>query len=93
MARFDEREFIDEVVAATGVTPHYTYPEQDGLFDDLDDLTWHQDEPFCSTSIYAQWAVFAAAARAGVKVMLDGQGADEQLAGYHSFFGPHLGTR
>jgi asparagine synthase (glutamine-hydrolysing) len=30
--------------------------------------------------------VFAAAAAHGVKVMLDGQGADEQLAGYHAFF-------
>jgi asparagine synthase (glutamine-hydrolysing) len=28
------------------------------------------------------------AARAGLKVMLDGQGADETLAGYHGYFGP-----
>ncbi len=46
-------------------------------------MTWRQDEPFGSTSMYAQWCVFEEAKRQGVKVMLDGQGADEQLAGYH----------
>jgi asparagine synthase (glutamine-hydrolysing) len=88
--RFDERDFVDEVVRATGVSAHYVYPEPDQLFANLDTLTWHQDEPFGSTSIYAQWHVFALAAASGVKVMLDGQGADEQLAGYHSYFAPRL---
>lgn len=88
--RFDEREFIDEVVKTTGVEAHYTYPSVDDLFDTVDAITWHQDEPFGSTSIYAQWHVFKLAAENGVKVMLDGQGADEQLAGYHVFFTPRL---
>ena len=56
------------------------------------DLTWHQDEPFGSTSIFAQWCVFEEARRAGIKVMLDGQGADEQLAGYHWTYAWHLLT-
>jgi asparagine synthase (glutamine-hydrolysing) len=30
------------------------------------------------------------ASQKGVKVMLDGQGADELLAGYHSYFGPRF---
>ena len=47
-----------------------------------------QDEPFGSTSIVAQWFVMRAAKEAGLKVMLDGQGADETLAGYHGYFGP-----
>lgn len=89
--RFDERDFIESVVEHTGVEAHYTYPELDGLFPLLDEITWHQDEPFGSTSIYAQWSVFKLASENNVKVMLDGQGADEQLAGYHSFFGPLLG--
>lgn len=85
--RFDEREYIEEVVRSTSVAPHYLYPDLDDLFGQLDELTWHQDEPFGSTSIYAQWSVFAAARSSGVKVMLDGQGADELLAGYPIFFG------
>jgi asparagine synthase (glutamine-hydrolysing) len=90
--RFDERDYIDEVVRHTGTDAHYVYPRLDELFPLLDRITWHQDEPFGSTSIYAQWHVFALAAANGVKVMLDGQGADEQLAGYHNFFAPRFGS-
>ena len=86
--RFDERPFIDEVVRHTRVEPHFVFPSLDGLFAGVDDLTWHQDEPFASSSIYAQWHVFRLARENGVVVMLDGQGADEQLAGYHTFFAP-----
>lgn len=92
VAKFDERKWIDIVVNATGVEAHYVYPALNGLFADVADITWHQDEPFGSTSIYAQWNVFRLAADNRVKVMLDGQGADEQLAGYHGYFGPHLAT-
>jgi len=89
--RFDEREFIDEVVRHTATEAHYVYPALEELYPALDRITWHQDEPFGSTSIYAQWHVFALAAGNRVKVMLDGQGADEQLAGYHNYFAPRFG--
>lgn len=92
VARFDERKWIDLVVGKTGVDAHYVYPALDRLFEESPSITWHQDEPFGSTSIYAQWCVFRLAAQNGVKVMLDGQGADEQLCGYHGFFGPRLAT-
>jgi len=88
--RFDEREFVDAVVAHTGVESHYTCPELADLFAALDAIVWHQDEPFGSTSIFAQWQVFELAAEARVKVLLDGQGADELLAGYHGFFAPYF---
>lgn len=88
--RFDEREFIEEVVRHTGVSAHYVYPRLDDLFGVNDRMTWHQDEPFGSTSNYAQWHVFALAAENHVKVMLDGQGADEQLAGYEGFTAPRF---
>jgi asparagine synthase (glutamine-hydrolysing) len=91
--RFDEREWIDRVVAHTGVDSHHVYPAFEQLFAESPAITWHQDEPFGSTSIYAQWNVFRLAADNGVKVMLDGQGADEALAGYHSFFPPFLTTK
>ncbi|NBR25356.1 MAG: hypothetical protein EBU08_16575, partial [Micrococcales bacterium] len=41
-----------------------------------------EDDPTGSTSQFSQWAVFKATQEAGLKVMIDGQGADEQLAGY-----------
>jgi asparagine synthase (glutamine-hydrolysing) len=88
--RFDEREYVEEVVRHTAVEPHAVTPGMDGAFDALGCMTWHQDEPFSSTSIYAQWNVFRLARENGVVVMLDGQGADEQLAGYHTFFAPRF---
>ena len=88
--RFDERNHIDVVVGHTGVKAHYVYPELGELFEKLDTMTWHQDEPFGSTSIYAQWKVFELAKNSRVRVLLDGQGADELLIGYHGFFAPHF---
>jgi asparagine synthase (glutamine-hydrolysing) len=88
--QFDERKWIEMVLNQTGVDAHYTYPSIEELFQESRKITWHQDEPFGSTSIYAQWEVFKLASRVGLKVMLDGQGADEQLAGYHGFFGARL---
>ena len=83
--RFDESEYMEVVVSAKRVEAHYIVPKLDTLFDTLGDLAWYHDEPFGSTSIYAQWSVFKLAAENEVVVMLDGQGADETLAGYHSF--------
>lgn len=88
--RFDERDYIDEVTRHTRTEAHHVYPPLDSLFGTLDAITRHQDEPFGSTSIYAQWHVFALAHSNAVKVMLDGQGADELLGGYHSYFSPYL---
>ncbi|WP_142785582.1 asparagine synthase (glutamine-hydrolyzing) [Changchengzhania lutea] len=41
-----------------------------------------QDEPFGGIPTLAYSKLFASASRKGVKVLLDGQGMDEQLAGY-----------
>jgi asparagine synthase (glutamine-hydrolysing) len=89
---FDEREYAEEVARHTGMIAHYIYPDLEELFERLDQIIWHQDEPFGSTSIFAQWSVFAAAGSNGIKVMLDGQGADEQLAGYPHYHGARFAT-
>lgn len=83
---FDESEFIEEVVKQTNAESFYCYPELEELFKLVEMISWHQDEPFGSTSIFAQWEVFALAKQQGLKVMLDGQGADEQLAGYQGLY-------
>ncbi len=90
ISEFDERQYIDEIVRYTGVNAHYVYPDPNELFDDLNNLVWYHDEPFSSTSVYAEWRVFQTVADTTVKVTLDGHGADELLAGYHSYFGPQF---
>jgi asparagine synthase (glutamine-hydrolysing) len=86
----DEAEHQDVVIRATGVTPSRTTPTAAELVRDLPALVHAQDEPFASAAPYSQWRVMSLARDAGVKVLLDGQGADEVLAGYHYHFGPYL---
>jgi asparagine synthase (glutamine-hydrolysing) len=89
--RFDESRYIDECVAATGVDGHRVEPTPAQLWDDIDRLVWIQDEPFGSLSIYAQYCVMRLASRQ-VKVVLDGQGADELLAGYLGYQGSYISS-
>lgn len=89
-ALFSEKEFVDEVVQSIDVNPTYCSPTFEGLFEALPDLIWKHDEPFSSVSMYAQWQVFKSVNEHGVKVILNGQGSDEQLAGYTKFFGYHF---
>jgi asparagine synthase (glutamine-hydrolysing) len=46
---------------------------------------WHQEEPVGGFGVYSQYCVARLAHAQGIKVLLDGQGADEQLAGYRKF--------
>jgi asparagine synthase (glutamine-hydrolysing) len=87
---FDETEYAKAVSERARSDSVFVTPEPAKLFEDLSRLVWHQDEPFASSSIFAQWCVFEAARRHGVIVMLDGQGADETLCGYRGFFGAYL---
>ena len=84
--RVDESAWVRLVAQQTGVEVHSRTPVMSEVPLLLDRLTWHLDEPFGSTSILAQWTVFELAREQGITVMLDGQGADEQLAGYHPYF-------
>ena len=59
---------------------------------DLDRLVAVQDEPFISSSIYAQYRVMKEIGLAGVKVVLDGQGADEMLGGYEFYLGARVAS-
>jgi len=82
LAKYDEWNFAAEVIKKTGAHAHRTFPSFAQVKEDLNDFFWYQDEPMGSTSIFSQWAVFKATHKVGLKVMIDGQGADEQLAGY-----------
>jgi len=85
---FDERHYAEAVVERTSAEAHWISFTDDDLVEALPAIVEAQDEPFGSTSVVAQWYVMREAKRAGVKVLLDGQGADEILAGYHGYFGP-----
>ena len=81
-AKYDEWAFAKEVVDQTRAQAHKVYPSFNDLKNEIGDFLWHQDEPVGSTSVFSQWTVFKATHEASLKVMIDGQGADEHLAGY-----------
>lgn len=85
-----EEEWIDRVNTHVGAVPHKVVVNPSELETDLDDLIRAQGEPFGSTSIYAQYRVFKLAKEQGVTVTLDGQGADEMLAGYNGYPGQRI---
>jgi len=80
--KYDEWEFAEAVIKKVQAEPHKTFPSFEKLQQDFDRLLWHMDYPFGSTSQFSQWCVFEEAKILGLTVMIDGQGADEQLAGY-----------
>ncbi|MBC7952361.1 MAG: asparagine synthase (glutamine-hydrolyzing) [Rhodospirillaceae bacterium] len=89
----DEWGYAEQVVCATAATSHVVEPSPDRLLADLPDFVWANELPVGSTSQYAQYCVFRLAAERGITVLLDGQGADEVLAGYEQYFNPYLATR
>lgn len=82
----DETEWAGMVVEKSGSKNHEVTPEVSGFLDDFSDLVTAQEEPFASASIYAQWCVMKMANQKGIKVLLDGQGADEVFFGYLKFY-------
>lgn len=89
---YDEGQFMDCVVAATGVEQSSTWPGPDELLRTVSDITWQMDEPFGSASVFAEWKVFETVGATDVRVTLDGHGGDETLAGYRDYAGPFLGN-
>lgn len=81
-----EHHEIDSVVAHTGVKSFSVVPDPYRLATESALLHWHQEEPFLSASIYLQWCVARLARQHDTTVLLDGQGADELLAGYQFYF-------
>lgn len=80
-----EESWVDIVNQHVGAISHKVIIGPDELATDLTDMITAQAEPFVSTSIYAQYRVFKMASAEGIKVTLDGQGADELLAGYTGY--------
>ena len=82
----DESAYAEKIASQFQTTHLTTTMSVNDLVTDWEKLCYHQETPFGSASIYAQYKVYELAAQHGVKVLLDGQGADEILAGYPKFY-------
>ena len=83
---FDERAFIADTVTQTGAQLRQISLSPAAMWESLAEVLRFQDEPIISGAPIAGFHLMKLAASNGVKVVLNGQGADETLAGYPSYF-------
>ena len=80
----DESAFVERVVAQLGVRSNLIEPRAADVPAAHERMVWALDTPPANT-LMSSWHTFALVAQRGVAVTLDGQGADEQLAGYSRY--------
>jgi asparagine synthase (glutamine-hydrolysing) len=80
----DERPFVKEVLQKfPSLIPHYYSPDEDEVTRYFHHAMYHADVPATGSSFISQYFLMKLIAQHGIKVVLDGQGADEYLAGYN----------
>jgi asparagine synthase (glutamine-hydrolysing) len=86
----DETAYVDELAGRYPFASLRTYPTGGKALSDLEEFVRANDEPTTGPSFYAQYEVMRLARERGVTVLLDGQGGDEDFAGYQYFHGFNL---
>jgi len=86
----DETKYIDVLNDKYAFKNYRTFPTAKGAYDTLKEFVYTNDEPTTNPSFYSQYEVMKLAKQHGVTVLLDGQGGDENFAGYHYFHGFYL---
>ena len=81
-SKINEDHWAKIVVESTNTNWNKTYPTAEQFKEQLEDLIYYQDIPFTSSSSFSQYKVMELVSKSGVKVTLDGQGADELFGGY-----------
>jgi len=79
-----EEEYVNVVVESFKLERYTIRPTSRELMAELERFIAVHEEPPEGPSVYAQWKVMELASK-HVKAVLDGQGGDELLAGYHAY--------
>lgn len=82
----NEEKYIDNVSRHFSLQSFKTVVSDEEIPQLFQKLVQCHDEPFGSAGALPQYKVFELAKHNGVKVLLDGQGADETLAGYEKYY-------
>lgn len=81
----DETAYSKEVAGAFNIKQNIIEPTADDWVNNWQKLMYYQDEPVQSSSVLTQYLVYGLAKEKEITVLLDGQGADEILAGYKKY--------
>ena len=87
----NEESYIRKVNEKWNTIPHYIKPDdfERDFTKYIEDLTYHHDQPTGGASLYSQYMVMKGI-QGKVKVVLDGQGADELFAGYIPYYADYI---
>lgn len=86
----DETKFINFLNDRYAFKNYRTFPTAELAYDSLKNFIYANDEPTTNASFYSQYEVMRLAKEHGITVLLDGQGGDENFAGYQYFHGFYL---
>jgi asparagine synthase (glutamine-hydrolysing) len=81
----DESQYIELVNKDFNINGKSVEPNAADYHNDYEKLITAQEQPFVSSSVYAQYKVFELAKQHNVSVLIDGQGADETIGGYTKY--------
>lgn len=87
----DESFYAREIVRHFKTQPRWVQPNVSDFMETLTKIVWHQDEPGVAYGTFPQWKIMERAS-GEVRILLDGQGSDELLGGYHLFLPHYLKT-
>lgn len=85
----DESEYIRDTLRSVNANHKIVDINPEKLWDNLPSLISFHDEPLHSMTAMIGDQLYEEASAAGIKVVLNGQGADETAAGYFSYFPKH----
>ena len=88
----DESEYAIQVADYCKLDLKIIIPSLDQISSYIEEVIYTQEEPFCGPSIFMQYFVMKYAKENNCKVMLDGQGGDETLFGYESYYSFYFAT-
>lgn len=83
---YDESRYIADTIRKTGADLVPLEIDSANLWSELTRMVEHQDGPVHTPSALIGFCLCRLAAERGIKVILNGQGADETLAGYPNYF-------
>ena len=86
----DESRFMDKVIQQSKIEPISIFPDGNAIIEQIETLGYHHEQPVSTGSVAVQYEVMRAAKKHNVKVLLDGQGADETLGGYKQYWKVYL---
>src|SRR5262249_34163299 len=79
---YDEEVHAENLARKIGVNLHKIVPTTEDFIQNISDIVWYLDQPTTTLAVLPQFLLAKQVKEAGIKVILNGLGADELFSGY-----------